>query len=88
MRPGGLGPAGLDVAVTITTGRPPLEITDVRLEMAERKLCFRRGGRGRAIAVFLGDPALSAPRYDYADAIVPEADARRPTLDPEQANPE
>jgi hypothetical protein len=75
-------------AVTIDNGDDaPLEITDVRLEMAERKLCFDAAA-GASYAVFLGDPALSAPRYDYATLFVPEADAAQATLDPEQANPE
>jgi hypothetical protein len=82
------GAAGSTWAVTIDNGDDaPLEITDVRLEMAERKLCFDAAA-GASYAVFLGDPALSAPRYDYATLFVPEADAAQATLDPEQANPE
>jgi uncharacterized protein DUF3999 len=65
----------------------PLEITDVRLEMAERKLCFD-AAPGASYALLLGDPLLSAPRYDYATLFMPEADAARVTLGPEQANPE
>ncbi|MFY9745439.1 MAG: DUF3999 family protein [Acidobacteriaceae bacterium] len=74
--------------VTIDNGDDaPLKITDVRLEMAERKLCFDAAA-GARYALFLGDPALSAPRYDYATLFVPEADAAQATLGPEQANPE
>ena len=82
------GGAGSTWTVTIDNGDDaPLAINDVRLEMAERKLCFDAAA-GASYSLFLGDSALSAPRYDYATLFVPEADAAQATLGPEQANPE
>ncbi|MGB9030787.1 MAG: DUF3999 family protein [Acidobacteriaceae bacterium] len=82
------GGAGSTWTVTIDNGDDaPLAITDVRLEMAERKLCFDAAS-GASYTLFLGDPVLSAPRYDYATLFVPEADAAQATLGPEQPNPE
>jgi hypothetical protein len=82
------GTAGSTWTVTIDNGDDaPLAIADVRLEMAERKLCFDAAA-GASYALFLGDPVLSAPRYDYATLFVPEADAAQATLGPEQANPD
>ncbi len=82
---GGLGSAW---TVMIDNGDDaPLVITDVRLEMAERKLCFDAAA-GASYALFLGDPALEAPRYDYARLFVADTDAAQATLGPEQANPE
>jgi hypothetical protein len=65
----------------------PLALTDVRLEMAERKLCFDAAA-GAQYTLFFGDPALSAPRYDYATLFVPEADAAQAVLGAEKENPE
>jgi hypothetical protein len=65
----------------------PLAITDVRLEMAERKLCFDAAA-GAAYTLYFGDAALVAPRYDYARMFVPEADAAQATLGPQKENPE
>jgi hypothetical protein len=65
----------------------PLALTDVRLEMAERKLCFDAAA-GAAYTLYFGDAALAAPRYDYATLFVPEADAAQAVLGAEKANPE
>ena len=65
----------------------PLALTDVRLEMAERRLCFDAAA-GASYALFYGDPALAAPRYDYATLFVPEANAALATLGLEQNNPQ
>ncbi len=64
----------------------PLALTDVRLEMAERRLCFDAAA-GASYALFYGDPALTAPRYDYATLFVPEADAALANPGPEENNP-
>jgi hypothetical protein len=73
--------------VTIDNGDDvPLAITDVRLEMAERKLCFDAAA-GASYALYFGDAALAAPRYDYATLFVPDKDAAVGTLGPEEANP-
>jgi len=74
--------------VTIDNGDDaPLDLTAVRLEMAERQLCFDAGA-GAHFTLMYGDAALSAPRYDYATLFTPEKDAAQATLGPEQANPE
>jgi hypothetical protein len=65
----------------------PLALTDVRLEMAERKLCFDAAA-GAAYTLYFGDGALAAPRYDYATLFVPEANAAQATLGAEKENPE
>ncbi len=43
----------------------PLPLTAVRLEMRERKLCFD-APTAQPLTLFYGDPALTAPQYDYA----------------------
>lgn len=72
--------------VTIDNGDDaPLKIDSVRFEMLERDLCFDAAGSGSYI-VYYGDPALAAPRYDYATLFVPQSDAAKPALSPERAN--
>ena len=74
--------------VTIDNGDDaPLALTDVKLEMAERKLCFDAAA-GAAYTLYFGDAALTAPRYDYATLFAPEADAVQATLGAEKQNPE
>jgi Protein of unknown function (DUF3999) len=54
------------VEVAIENGNDaPLPITAVRLEMRERKLCFDATTTG-PLTLYYGDPALTAPQYDYA----------------------
>jgi hypothetical protein len=73
--------------ITIDNGDdPPLPLTSVRLEMAERDLCFD-ATPAASYTLFYGDPALAAPRYDFAKLFTPEADAAQPTLGPEATNP-
>jgi hypothetical protein len=64
----------------------PLSLDSVRLEMLERKLCFDAQPDAR-YALYYGDPALPAPRYDYAKQFKPHAAATRLTAGPEQPNP-
>ena len=74
--------------ITIDNGDdPPLPLTSVRLEMAERDLCFD-STLGASYTFFYGDPALSTPRYDFAKLFIPEADAAQATLGPETMNPQ
>ncbi len=74
--------------VTIDNGDDvPLTLENVRLEMAERQLCFDATA-GATYALFYGDAALAAPRYDYATLFTPDTTAIVATLGPEQANPE
>ena len=84
---GGFGPDGSEWTVTIDNGDDaPLPIEAVRLEMAERKLCFDAAAGG-AYALFYGDRTLAAPRYDYAKLFAPEKDAAVAVLGSEQENP-
>jgi hypothetical protein len=64
----------------------PLALHSVRLEMLERTLCFDATPRAN-YTVYYGDPALAAPRYDYATLFTPEVNAARAALGPEMNNP-
>jgi hypothetical protein len=82
------GEMGSMWTVTVDNGDDvPLAITDVRLEMTERHLCFDAAA-GAAYTLMYGDVALSAPRYDYATLFVADAHAAQATLGPEKENPE
>jgi hypothetical protein len=59
----------------------------VRLEMLERTLCFE-GADDARYTLFYGDPALTAPHYDYATLFAPKTDASQTAAGPEQRNPE
>jgi len=84
----GSGASSARWTVTIDNGDdPPLDLTSVRLEMAERRLCFDAAA-GAAYTLYYGDAALQAPQYDYARLFAPEKDAAEATLGPEEANPE
>ncbi len=80
--------AGTLWTVTIDNGDDaPLDLRAVRLEMAERKLCFDAVA-GASYTLMYGDAALAAPRYDYATLFTPDTNAAQATPGPEQANPE
>jgi hypothetical protein len=64
----------------------PLTLESVRLQILERSLCFEAAPNTRN-TLFYGDPALAAPRYDYATLFTPQADASTVTAGPEQPNP-
>jgi len=66
---------------------PPIALKSVRLEMLERTVCFDAAPGGKYV-LYYGDPALSAPRYDYATLFTQEPGAARAELGPEQENPE
>jgi hypothetical protein len=66
---------------------PPLAIEDVKLEMAERQLCFDAEA-GASYMFYYGDAALAAPRYDYAKLFVPDTNAAQVTFGPEKENPQ
>jgi len=53
----------------------------------ERTLCFNAIPGGKYL-LYYGDPALAAPRYDYATLFSQESGAARAALGPEQENPE
>jgi hypothetical protein len=65
---------------------PPLALQSVRLQMLQRSLCFD-AAPGVGYVLRYGDPALTAPRYDYATLFTPEQDAAHAILGPEQQNP-
>jgi hypothetical protein len=73
--------------VTVQNGDDaPLRFDAVRLEMTERDLCFDSTGPGTYLLAY-GDPALAAPRYDYAALFSPQAAAAAVAAGPEQPNP-
>jgi hypothetical protein len=73
--------------VTVENGDDrPIDFSSVRLEMLERKLCFEAAGAA-SYTLYYGDPALAAPRYDYAALITPQADAAQASIGPETPNP-
>lgn len=82
------GTAASKWTLTIDNGDDaPLGLQSVRLEMAERKLCFDAAA-GSSYKLYYGDAALAPPRYDYATLFVAEADAAQPALGPEEKNPQ
>ncbi|HTW47070.1 MAG TPA: DUF3999 family protein [Acidobacteriaceae bacterium] len=84
----GFGDAATTWTVTIDNGDdPPLAIAAVRLEMAERTLCFD-AAPGAKYTLFYGDAALSAPRYDYATLFAPDKNPAVAQLGPEEQNPD
>ena len=64
----------------------PLPITAVWLEMRQRKICFDVSA-AQALTLFYGDPALTAPQYDYARLFSPSDAMHAAQLGPEQLNP-
>lgn len=78
------GPA--TVAVAVENGDDsPLPIAAIRLEMRQRKICFDAAG-AQPLTLFYGDPALTAPQYDYARLFSPSNAMREAELGPEQPN--
>ncbi|HUV69425.1 MAG TPA: DUF3999 family protein [Terracidiphilus sp.] len=72
--------------VTIDNGDDvPLTLTSIRLQMLERTLCFEAAA-GTSYTLYYGDPALAAPRYDYARLFVAQANASLAIAGPEQLN--
>jgi hypothetical protein len=63
----------------------PLNLESVQLQMLQRSLCFD-AETNSSYALFYGDPALSAPSYDYAKLFVPQAGASQVVAGPEQLN--
>jgi Protein of unknown function (DUF3999) len=72
--------------ITIDNGDDaPLKVESVRLQMLERDVCFENAGSGN-YALYYGDEALSAPRYDYATLFAQQPDAAKAALGAELAN--
>ena len=63
----------------------PLSLTSTRLEMLERDLCFDAVGKAQ-YALYYGDPALSAPVYDYAAIFTLQKGMSQAAAGPEQRN--
>jgi hypothetical protein len=63
----------------------PLPIDAVRLEMRQRKICFDVAGR-QPLTLYYGDPALTAPQYDYARLFSLSDAIHTAQLSPEQLN--
>ena len=66
----------------------PLPITSVRLEMRQRRLCFDTSAKTSPLALYYGDPTLSAPVYDYERLFTPAEKPLAVTLGPQLANPD
>jgi len=64
----------------------PVQLKSVQLQMLERSLCFEAES-SNSYTLYYGDPALTAPGYDYARLFTPQANATRMTALAEQANP-
>ena len=64
----------------------PIAFKSVRLEMRERRLCFD-GAAGARYALYYGDPALYAPRYDYATLFSAQDSSQVALMGPETLNP-
>ena len=66
----------------------PLPIAAVRLQMRQRKLCFdATAAAAGPLSLYYGDPALSAPVYDYERLFIPADKPLGVALGPEQLNP-
>jgi hypothetical protein len=83
-------PANFDATqkwtVTIDNGDDkPLSFESVRLGMLQRRICFESSGNAQYL-LYYGDPALSAPQYDYATLFSAQANAMEVTPGPEQRN--
>jgi Protein of unknown function (DUF3999) len=80
--------SGAKVEVAIENGDDvPLPIAAVRLEMRQRKVCFDASAAG-GLALFYGDPRLTAPVYDYARLFAVSDKALVAELGPEMLNPD
>lgn len=75
------------VEVAVENGNDaPLPITAVRLDMRERKLCFD-ASTSEPLTLYYGDPALTAPQYDYARLFSAAGSMHTAELGDEQKNP-
>ncbi|HWB33303.1 MAG TPA: hypothetical protein VG714_09035 [Acidobacteriaceae bacterium] len=80
-------PATVQIAIENGDDQP-LPITAVRLQMRQRRLCFDAGAASASpLALYYGDPALSAPVYDYERLFTPSEKPLTVSLGPERPNP-
>ncbi|MBS1800950.1 MAG: hypothetical protein JSS95_14135 [Acidobacteria bacterium] len=76
-----------EVEVTVDNGDDrPLPIKSVRLEMRERRLCFDAASTA-PLTLFYGDPALTAPQYDFARTLSLNGKIQVARVGAEQQNP-
>ncbi|HEV2619414.1 MAG TPA: hypothetical protein VGU23_05690, partial [Acidobacteriaceae bacterium] len=79
-------PAKVEVAIENGDDRP-LPIAAVRLEMRQRKICFDAAAAGVGeLGLFYGNPALTAPVYDYERLFAPSEKPLMADLGPETLN--
>jgi len=64
---------------------PPIALQSVHLEMYGRDLCFESAGSGDYTLMY-GDPALTAPQYDYQRLFEAQPNPAIVTAGPEQPN--
>ncbi len=84
--------ANMQSAATVEIGinngdDSPLPITAIRLESRQRKLCFD-APTAQPATLFYGDPAPTAPQYDYARLFSTGGQFQAAQLGPEQLNPD
>lgn len=65
----------------------PVPFSDLQIQTLERTLCFEVAPASTYL-LFYGDPALSAPRYDYATWSTALPDVPLATLGPQLPNPD
>ena len=64
----------------------PVSFSKVEVQMRERNLCFESAA-GSSYALYYGDTALSAPRYDYATWFARQGNPTPAAFAPERPNP-
>ncbi len=79
-------PATVEVGVDNGDDQP-VGLSDVRLEMRERKICFDLPAGANSIQMLYGDANLQSPEYDYGRLFDTTTVFREATLQPEAANP-
>lgn len=80
------GDATVEVAIENGDDQP-LPVAAVVLGMRERRICFEAPANAQPTLLFYGDPALSAPAYDYARIFSAAEHPVAAQLGPESPNP-
>jgi hypothetical protein len=74
--------------ITVDNGDDaPIQLESIQLQMRQRSLCFEAGSKA-SYALYYGDSALTAPRYDYAALFTLQSSATAAGLGTELANPD
>jgi len=80
-------PGATHWTITIQNGDdPPIALASVKLKMFAHRICFDASA-GATYSLYYGDPALSAPQYDYASLFHADKEAAQAAFGPEQKNP-